>query len=167
MQLALSSDTQHDIIDSYVCNSPIGRLGFSIKNNAVLSVEFNSTDSLVDSSDNKINDMLKKELDDYFNKLNNSLNLPYILNGTEFQKRVWKTLLCIPYGETTTYGELAALLNSSARAVGNACRNNPVPLIIPCHRVVAKNGLGGFSGETSGQSMQRKAWLLRHEGAML
>ncbi len=83
--------------------------------------------------------------------------------GTAFQRRVWKALLNILPGQTRTYGELARELGSSPRAVGGACRRNPIPLLIPCHRVVAANGDGGFAGHTSGRWMDIKRWLLEHE----
>ncbi|MDH5360986.1 MAG: MGMT family protein, partial [Gammaproteobacteria bacterium] len=70
-------------------------------------------------------------------------------------------------GSVLSYGELAAKLNSSARAVGNACRKNPLPIIVPCHRVVAKSGIGGYSGQTEGPLIEQKRRLLRHEGICL
>ncbi len=91
-------------------------------------------------------------------------DVPYVDIGTPFQRRVWTELTTIPAGSVTTYGELAARLGSSARAVGAACRANPLPLIRPCHRVVAATGLGGFSGERSGWLLDFKRALLRHEG---
>jgi methylated-DNA-[protein]-cysteine S-methyltransferase len=74
-------------------------------------------------------------------------------------------LRSIPPGRTRTYGELASKLGTSARAVGGACRANPCPVVVPCHRVVAANGLGGFAGDTSGRKLEVKRWLLRHEGS--
>ena len=91
-------------------------------------------------------------------------DLPLELEGTEFQQGVWRALLTIPPGQVKTYGELARELKTSPRAVGNACRQNPVPLIIPCHRVVAKQGIGGFGGVTQGRVLAIKQQLLRHEG---
>jgi methylated-DNA-[protein]-cysteine S-methyltransferase len=88
------------------------------------------------------------------------------LGGTVFQERVWATLLATPPGETRRYGDIAAELGSSARAVGGACRANPVALFIPCHRVVAARGLGGFDGRISGDKLDVKRWLLGHEGAL-
>ncbi len=87
------------------------------------------------------------------------------ISGTAFQKKVLRELSLIPYGETVTYGEIAKKLNSSPRAVGNACRRNPIPLIIPCHRVVAANGLGGYDGDTAGGRLSIKRFLLQHEKA--
>lgn len=84
--------------------------------------------------------------------------------GTPFQKKVWQALRQIPAGQVMTYGELAQQLNTSPRAVGNACRANPIPLVIPCHRVVAKSGMGGFAGSQDGLPLKIKTWLLDHEG---
>jgi len=87
-----------------------------------------------------------------------------VLQGTAFQRRVWEALTRIPAGQTLTYGELAARLDSGARAVGNACRHNPVSIIVPCHRVVSATGIGGYSGSTGGREIDRKQWLLGREG---
>jgi len=86
------------------------------------------------------------------------------MTGTPFQQKVWNELKTIPAGKVVTYGELADRLGTSARAVGNACRRNPVPLVVPCHRVVSANGMGGYAGETGGELLRIKAWLLHHEG---
>lgn len=86
-----------------------------------------------------------------------------VLEATDFQKRVLTTLQNIPYGETRTYGELASALQTSPRAIGNACRRNPLPLLIPCHRVVSQSGLGGFSGQTNGTMIEVKQYLLTRE----
>jgi methylated-DNA-[protein]-cysteine S-methyltransferase len=95
-----------------------------------------------------------------------TFKLKPILEGTPFQRRVWQTLQGIPSGSTLTYGELAEKVGSGARAVGNACRANPCPLVVPCHRVVSVNGLGGFAGERGGEKLEIKRWLLRHEGVL-
>jgi methylated-DNA-[protein]-cysteine S-methyltransferase len=82
-------------------------------------------------------------------------------NCTRFQNRVMDALLAIPPGETRTYGELAQVLGTSARAVGGACARNPLPILVPCHRVVAKSGLGGFSGDwETGLALDMKQTLL-------
>ncbi|MES9988103.1 MAG: methylated-DNA--[protein]-cysteine S-methyltransferase [Candidatus Thiodiazotropha endolucinida] len=95
-----------------------------------------------------------------------TFDLGLILEGTPFQCRVWQALQEIPSGSTLTYGELARQIGSGARAVGNACRDNPCPLIVPCHRVVGTAGLGGFAGERGGEKLEIKRWLLKHEGAL-
>jgi methylated-DNA-[protein]-cysteine S-methyltransferase len=86
--------------------------------------------------------------------------------GTSFQRRVWQLIAAIPAGRTRTYAGIAAELGSGPRAVGGACRANPYPLLVPCHRVVAVNGLGGFAGDTDGQLLAFKRRLLTHEGAL-
>ncbi len=101
-------------------------------------------------------------LQDYFVKPR-LLPLPLELHGTDFQLRVWQALRTIPPGEVATYGELAARLHTSPRAVGNACRWNPCPLVVPCHRVVRRDGIGGYAGHSDGETLDIKRWLLRHE----
>lgn len=91
--------------------------------------------------------------------------LPFAPCGTRFQQDVWQLIREIPRGRTAYYGELAARLDSSARAVGQACGDNPFPLFTPCHRVLGKHGNGGFAHAESGWLMQTKLWLLQHEGA--
>ena len=90
-------------------------------------------------------------------------DLPVRLAGSMHQIRVWNAMRKIPAGKTQTYGELAAAIGSSARAVGGACGANPVPIVVPCHRVVAANGLGGFMGGTGDDTLGIKRWLLAHE----
>ncbi len=87
-------------------------------------------------------------------------------DGTAFQRKVLQILMQIPYAGTLTYGEVAERIGTSARAVGNACRRNPIPLIIPCHRVVAANGIGGYDGDTEGGRLNIKRFLLQHERAV-
>ncbi len=104
-----------------------------------------------------------RQLENYFADPDWTFDLPLDLQGSEFQLRVWRRLGEIPAGRPLSYGELAAGIGSGARAVGNACRRNPVPLVLPCHRVVAKSGLGGFAGSTQGGFMPIKQALLAHE----
>ncbi len=90
-------------------------------------------------------------------------DLPIATGGTAFQKRAWATISRIPCGATLTYTEVAAQLGSGPRAVGSACGANRVPLVIPCHRVVARGGLGGFMNAKGGFALEVKRWLLAHE----
>jgi methylated-DNA-[protein]-cysteine S-methyltransferase len=91
--------------------------------------------------------------------------LPLKPQGTAFQQQVWHVVAQLKAGERITYGEIAARLNSGARAVGGACGANYFPLVIPCHRVVAKANLGGFMGQDApGLYRDIKLWLLNHEG---
>lgn len=100
----------------------------------------------------------------YFDGKLEKFNLPLAPAGTEFQRGVWQAMTQIPYGQTQTYGDLAADSGSLARAVGGACGKNPIPIIIPCHRVMGGGGkLTGFSG---GAGPESKVFLLKLEGAM-
>lgn len=92
-----------------------------------------------------------------------TFDLPMSQHGTPFQQRVWQAIAQIPLGQTRTYSELAKQIGSGPRAVANACGANQLPLVVPCHRVVAQNGIGGFmQGKANG--LRIKQWLLRHEG---
>ena len=92
---------------------------------------------------------------------------PMLKQGTDFQRRVWQALGNIPYNRTPSYSELARAIHTGARAVGNACRNNPFPLFIPCHRVVSISGLGGYAGQTQGELPDIKTQLLAHEASFV
>ncbi len=151
--------------ESSVINSPIGKLEIVIADNLLVKIGLNSQKQVkLPSSD--LGAELVKVLQQYFSNGDVANNIAIKTSGTEFQHRVWQALNEIPKGSVLTYGELAQKLNSSARAVGNACRNNPTPIIVPCHRVVAKQSLGGFAGDTSGKLTDIKRWLLIHEGAL-
>ncbi len=107
----------------------------------------------------------RRQPDDYFDGRRKSFDLPLGPVGTVFQQRVWAAMQLIPAGATRTYGDIATELKSAARAVGMACGANPIPIIIPCHRVLANgNRLGGYSGDGGAET---KAALLRLEGALL
>jgi len=104
----------------------------------------------------------KEQLEEYFNGSRKVLNFPVRLEGSDFQKKVWEVVRKIPYGCVMTYGEIAKILNTSPRAVGMALSKNPLPIYIPCHRVIAKDGLGGFS-----EGIIWKRFLLKVEGVFL
>jgi methylated-DNA-[protein]-cysteine S-methyltransferase len=90
--------------------------------------------------------------------------LPVRLQGTPFQQRIWQALKDIPAGRNFSYGSLAKRLETGPRAVASACKSNRFPILIPCHRAVSANGLGGYCGETDGPMLEIKRWLLSHEG---
>lgn len=97
-----------------------------------------------------------------------NFDLPCAIEGTGFQRSVWERIRDIPLGETRSYGEIAKGIKTSARAVGTCCGANRLPLIIPCHRVVAADGIGGFMHTRSeGDALKIKRWLLRHEGVLV
>jgi len=104
-----------------------------------------------------------RQLEAYRDDPNTVFNLPLLIEGSEFQRRLWDALCEIPRGKTLTYGELARRLGVDARAIGQACGDNRLPIVIPCHRVVAANGIGGFAHATSGYLLEAKRWLLAHE----
>lgn len=103
----------------------------------------------------------------YFSDGHFQFHLPLDVQGTDFQKKVWKIMRSIAPGKVMTYGEVAEKLGSSPRAVGNACRANPLPVIIPCHRIISQSGLGGYGGHTEGKHLAIKHWLLKHEGVVI
>ncbi len=147
---------------SSIIKSPIGLLGIVCKDDTLHQINFVDAES-EQSATNNFSRLIKQELDAYFENPRHSFSLPLSFDGTPYQKTVWKALLGISVGQTKTYGELADELHSSPRAIGNACRNNPIPIIIPCHRIVAKNHIGGYSGATDGVFLSIKERLLRHE----
>ncbi len=153
-----------------VVNTPFRRLGLRFKNAALSEVVF------LDPKDEARQslDILAMEATAQFKRYamdaDFKFDLPLYLQGTVFQKKVWRAIAEIPKGEVRSYGQIAEQLGSSARAVGNACGKNPVPIVIPCHRVVAANHLGGYCGETMAASprglIRIKGWLLLHEGVL-
>ncbi len=105
------------------------------------------------------------QLEAYFADPAQRFDLPLAPCGTVFRRRVWQALPEIPVGQTLSYAELARRVGSGARAVGQALGDNPWPIILPCHRVVAAHGLGGFNHSVGGDELESKRWLLAHEGA--
>jgi len=106
-----------------------------------------------------------RQLERYLDDPEFKFDLPYEFNGTAFQNSVWRVICSIPCGNTLTYLEVARQLKSAPRPVGGACGANRIPLVIPCHRVVASHGIGGFMKARGGAPIAIKQWLLRHESA--
>ncbi|MFM8330323.1 MAG: methylated-DNA--[protein]-cysteine S-methyltransferase [Candidatus Methylumidiphilus sp.] len=105
-----------------------------------------------------------RQFDAYFQDPHWRFTLALPAAGTVYQQRVWQAMSAIPPGAAKSYAQLAEELQSGPRAVASACRANSFPLLIPCHRVVASHGLGGYCGATQGPFLAIKRWLLRHEG---
>ncbi len=136
-------------------HSPVGDLTLSAENDQIVALDWGWSPV---STETALLKLWKSLLDAYFDGKNPDFALAINCAGTNFQKRVWQALIKIPYGKTMTYGEIALIVNSHPRAVGSACRLNPVPIIIPCHRVTAKNGaLTGYSG---GAGIETKKFLI-------
>lgn len=107
-----------------------------------------------------------QQVETYLRQPDFRFDLPLAAVGTPFQRKVWAVIAAIPHGDVLTYGEVARIIQSAPRAVGQACGANWFPLVIPCHRVTAAGGLGGFShqDDASGFHLGVKRWLLAHEG---
>jgi len=146
--------------------TPVGELTLTASDEALTGVHFpGRSKSRGKPGSNEILERAKQQLTEYFERARTSFDLPLDAAGTEFERRVWALLREIPYGSTTSYGALARQLGEpkDARAVGAANGKNPIPIIVPCHRVIGANGdLTGFGG-----GIDRKRWLLEHEGALL
>ena len=153
-----------DIDYAAVVPAPVGLLGVRMRAGQLLAIDFAPRVTSVDRApDGNLREVLD-QLFHYFEDPAWRFDLPLAVQGTPFQRRVWQALGRIPSGTTRSYGELAVALGSSARAVGGACRRNPVPVVVPCHRVIAAGGAaGGFMGQRDGEAVAIKTWLLNHE----
>lgn len=149
-----------------IISSPVGMLRVGLEHGKLTSIEFLPKASSAGLSPGKEFKPIIDEIKAYFTNPQHRFNLPLSIQGTDFQKTVWNALQHIPSGETVSYQALAKQLKTSPRAIGNACRRNPLPLIVPCHRVVAKTGLGGFAGKRDGELINIKRALLQHEGSL-
>jgi methylated-DNA-[protein]-cysteine S-methyltransferase len=150
---------------SAVVDTPIGPLGLVATDTALQSLLFGGRRIRPEGS-SPVLDEAASQLDAYFAGALVAFDLPLELNGSEFQRSCWLALASIPYGQTVSYGEQARRLglgNDAARAVGAANGQNPLPIVLPCHRVIGADGsLTGFGG-----GLDVKRFLLEHEGALL
>ncbi|MCL2233851.1 MAG: methylated-DNA--[protein]-cysteine S-methyltransferase [Treponema sp.] len=160
-----------DQVYTCVLESPLGAIQAAAKDNALCGLWFvgqkyfpPGAETWLDTPDYPVFAALKSWLQDYFAGKNPELTIPLAPEGTDFQQAVWEMLLEIPYGKTTTYGNIASRLASkaSAQAVGGAVGHNPISLIIPCHRVLGADGsLTGYAG-----GLEKKRSLLELEGVL-
>jgi methylated-DNA-[protein]-cysteine S-methyltransferase len=148
-----------------IINSPIGHLGIKLNENqsVITRIDFLDKKNTLKKSSIPLIQQAITELENYFNNPHHIFAIPIDANGTNLQKKIWNTMQKIPVGKTLSYGELAERIKTSPRVIGNACRANPIPIFIPCHRIVAKNHLGGFAGAIEGKLIDMKSWLLDHE----
>lgn len=142
-------------------SSPIGGLILRADKTALTAVEWGS---LKKQDSSALLDEARVQVLAYFDCKLLNFDLPLAPSGTDFQNKVWAAMQKIPYGHTQTYGDLARQIQSGPRPVGTACGINPIPIIIPCHRVVAAQGLGGYSGAGG---LATKQTLLALEGQQL
>jgi len=143
--------------------APFGALGLRVDDGKLIGAEFLPIGTPLLAPSNACTRSVCDLLSAYLSDAAAPLQIEFQVSGTPFQQHVWQALRSIPVGETWTYAELAERVGSGPRAVANACGANPLPLVIPCHRVVAKNGLGGFMQGRAADSLNIKQWLLDHE----
>jgi methylated-DNA-[protein]-cysteine S-methyltransferase len=144
-------------------DSPVGRLVMSEADEAIVALGWDP-DERFDGAATPLLVEAKRQIEAYFARRLERFDLPLAPHGSMHEQRVWAAMRQISYGETRSYGELAFAIGSAPRAIGRACGRNPIAIVIPCHRVLAKSGLGGYSG---GQGLPTKRRLLALEGAAL
>jgi methylated-DNA-[protein]-cysteine S-methyltransferase len=146
--------------------APFGILGLRTNGQALTALSFLPSTERAMAPTDMVAEQTVRELERYLADPGFRFTVPLAPVGTAFRQRVWTALRAIPPGESRTYGEVARSVASVPRAVGQACGDNPIALIIPCHRVVAANGApGGFMHGADGDPVAIKCWLLAHEGA--
>ena len=141
-------------------SSPIGWVRIEMDEETISSISFTEKKPPLSNLKNNMLQQCHQELIDYFDGKRTTFSLPVQTNGTPFQNSVWQALAAIPYGKTATYQEIATKIGKprAVRAVGTACKKNPLTIVIPCHRVTSSHGMGGYNG-----GIERKQWLLQHE----
>ena len=140
--------------------SPVGPLTIEEQDDKIVAISWGKTGH---GNGSPLLTEAARQLEAYFEGKLSHFDLPLAPAGSPFEKRVWAAMQQIPYGETRCYGDLAAAIGSAPRAVGGACGRNPIPVVVPCHRVLAKGGMGGYSGAGG---LDTKCVLLRLEGAL-
>ena len=144
--------------------SPCSPLGICFDADVLVRIEFLPLHQTAKASAHALAKETVRQLDAYFHEPMFHFDLPISMSGSVHQQAVWQAIAAIPSGKVLTYSDIAKRLHSSPRAVGNACGRNPLPIIIPCHRVVGKYGLGGFNRDDTGLMLDIKRWLLKYEG---
>jgi methylated-DNA-[protein]-cysteine S-methyltransferase len=145
--------------------TPFAVLGIRAAGDLVTHIEYLPRGVATLAPTNKLAVRVCRQIEKYLDDPQFEFDLPFEFRGTAFQQRVWRAIYAIPVGKTLTYLDVARQLKSAPRPVGGACGANRLPLVIPCHRVVASGGIGGFMHARGGEPIQIKQWLLRHENA--
>ncbi|MGO9443664.1 MAG: methylated-DNA--[protein]-cysteine S-methyltransferase [Thiobacillaceae bacterium] len=146
-----------------IINAPFGQLALIADNDFLTEIKFLLEPCPLKKPSSPLLKETEAQLSAYFFNPLHHFELPTKLSGTPFQQRVWQAICQIRPGAPVTYGALAQTLDTAPRAVGGACGRNPIPIIIPCHRVVSASGLGGFMHTRFLGSLNIKSWLLAHE----
>jgi len=146
--------------------TPFAILGIRTEGDALAEIRFLPKASKALAPQNRLAAQACAQIRRYLVNPEFRFDLPLARRGTEFQRRVWAKIAAIGPGRIRSYGELAQELRSAPRAVGQACGENPFPLVVPCHRVVAAADIGGFAHSDGGFQLSVKRWLLLHEGAV-
>jgi methylated-DNA-[protein]-cysteine S-methyltransferase len=148
-----------------VIDAPFGKVGIRTDASVVREIVYLPDSMKSVAPDTPLAKRAAQQIERYFERASAPFDLPLADIGTAFQHRVWDAISAIPPGIVLTYGQVAKQIGSAPRAVGQACGANYFPLVIPCHRVVASGGIGGFANhDDDGYFLQVKRWLLAHEG---
>ncbi|WP_201800009.1 methylated-DNA--[protein]-cysteine S-methyltransferase [Andreprevotia sp. IGB-42] len=150
-----------------VIDTPFARVGLAASGEALTRIDFVPADMALLAPATPLLRETARQLHAYSQDADFRFDLPYQLNGSEHQCKVWLRIAQIPPGKVIRYADIAHDIGSVPRAIGGACGANPLPVLIPCHRVVSAQGLGGFNANRNGMDwMPVKRWLLRHEGVL-
>ena len=160
-----ASVSAHAIFSAIVA-APFGAIGIRTEPGVIRELVYLPKSFAEKEPTDALAERAAQQVIDYFQQPDFRFDLPLAAVGTAFQRKVWAQIAAIPCGDVLTYGEVARLVQSAPRAVGQACGANWFPLVIPCHRVTAAGGLGGFShhDDADGFHLGVKRWLLAHEG---
>ena len=155
------------MLDSYQAKfpTPFAVLGIRTAGDRLTGIEYFPREVATLAPLSRCAERVCRQIERYLDDPGFRFDLPFDYRGTDFQCRVWRAVHAIPSGRTLTYVDIARRLATAPRPVGGACGANRIPLVIPCHRVVASDGIGGFMHARRGPGIEIKRWLLRHEGA--
>jgi methylated-DNA-[protein]-cysteine S-methyltransferase len=145
--------------------TPFAVLGIRVAGEKLLGIDYLPRGAATLDPLTRFAERVCRQIDRYLDDPGHPFDLPFDYAGTGFQCRVWRAIRSIPSGKTLTYLDVARQIKSAPRPVGGACGANRIPLVIPCHRVLASGGIGGFMHSRRGPGIEIKRWLLRHEGA--
>jgi methylated-DNA-[protein]-cysteine S-methyltransferase len=154
------------MLESYHAKYPVpfAVLGIRVVGNILINIDYLPKGVAALAPLNPLAEKVCRQIERYLDDPGFRFDLPFEFNGTAFQRRVWQAICKIPSGGTLTYLDIAGKLATAPRPVGGACGANRIPIVIPCHRVVGSNGLGGFMKSRGGFPLDIKRWLLKHEG---